>query len=239
MTDKPSKKVLLTKNEELDKRIGGIPLPSLVVIEGPNDSGKSVLAQQMIYGGLECDLRICYISSEGSGSYILSAMENLGFNVKGHYLSGRLGLISLHVKGMEWAPEVAKEALFLLVNYFKRKSKKYDLFVVDSLTLLFTKVDDNSVLNFLSEVRRLIDDENFSFIFTLHHYALNQEQLVRIRSISDTHFQLAVKEMGEKLIRILEVLKVRGATKPSSFLLSFEVDSNFGIKVLPFTQVRL
>jgi flagellar protein FlaH len=47
------KSILSSGNSEIDKKLGeGIPLGSLTLIEGENDTGKSVLCQQFIYGGL-------------------------------------------------------------------------------------------------------------------------------------------------------------------------------------------
>ncbi|MEM4827738.1 MAG: ATPase domain-containing protein, partial [Desulfurococcaceae archaeon] len=44
-------KVVSTGNEELDQKLaGGLPIPSLIVVEGEHGSGKTVLVQQFIYG---------------------------------------------------------------------------------------------------------------------------------------------------------------------------------------------
>ena len=77
-----------------------------------------------------------------------------------------------------------------------------------------------------------------SIIITIHPYAFNQDLLVRMRSICDVHFTLMVKEVGEKIVKMLQVPKLKGAVKPASITLSFDVDPAFGIKILPFSQAR-
>jgi len=48
------KNILSTGNSEIDKKIAdGIPLGSLTLIEGENDTGKSVLTQQIIWGAMK------------------------------------------------------------------------------------------------------------------------------------------------------------------------------------------
>jgi archaellum biogenesis ATPase FlaH len=48
------KNVLTSGNIEMDKKMGGgIPAGSLTIIEGPNDCGKSVVTQQIMWGGLQ------------------------------------------------------------------------------------------------------------------------------------------------------------------------------------------
>jgi Predicted ATPases involved in biogenesis of archaeal flagella len=50
----PDQSILSTGNSELDKKIAdGLPLQSLTLIEGENDTGKSVLTQQIIWGALK------------------------------------------------------------------------------------------------------------------------------------------------------------------------------------------
>jgi len=49
---KEEKRILTTGNAEIDKKIAdGLPLGSLILIEGENDTGKSVFTQQIISGG--------------------------------------------------------------------------------------------------------------------------------------------------------------------------------------------
>ena len=48
------RQILSTGNSELDKKIAdGLPLESLTLIEGENDTGKSVLTQQIIWGAMK------------------------------------------------------------------------------------------------------------------------------------------------------------------------------------------
>lgn len=43
--------ILKLNNPELDRKMGGLPLPSLTLVEGANDSGKTIIIQQFTYGG--------------------------------------------------------------------------------------------------------------------------------------------------------------------------------------------
>lgn len=50
--DRDAKRSISTGNIELDKKMGGgIPTGSLTLIEGQSDAGKSVLVQQLAWGG--------------------------------------------------------------------------------------------------------------------------------------------------------------------------------------------
>ena len=224
-------------NSELDRRIGAIKLPFLWIIEGPNDSGKSVLAQQYTYGALNAGYKLLYITTEIGIRGLLKNMKEISLDVTQYFLTGRLMVFELHVKNLKWDKALSSRFLDLIVRTI-RKFMRYDIFVIDSLTYLVTHAEEKDILDFFTQMRNLVDDHGRSILITIHPYAFNQDLLVRMRSICDIHFTLTVKEMGEKIVKLLQVPKLKGAIKPSSIILSFEVDPAFGIRVLPFSQAR-
>jgi flagellar protein FlaH len=44
--------------------------------------------------------------------------------------------------------------------------------------------------------------------------------------------------MGSKMIKILEVAKVRGAELNTGNIISFDVEPNWGIRVIPYSKAR-
>ena len=230
--------VLKFENAELDRRIGGIPIPSLTLIEGPNDSGKSVLTQQIAYGALKNGLKVLYITTEVSVKGLLSHMRSLSWDVDGYFMTGSLKITPLNVVGMEWSPESSKYFLTALISYARRKKDSFDLCIVDSLTHLITHAKPVDVLAFFSQCRCFVDSYDKTFILTLHPYSLDQELMVRIRAICDGHLNLAIRTFRDKNILTLNISKLKGATQTSGSFISFEVNPAFGIKVLPFTATR-
>jgi flagellar protein FlaH len=230
-------RLLKFENPELDRRIGGLPLPSLTLIEGPNDAGKSVLAQQIAYGALRNGLKVLYITTENSVKSLIFHMKSLHWNVEEYFISGSLRVTPLNVAGLEWTPEISKYFMTALISFTKRKNAS-DVVVVDSLTHLITQAKADDILGFFSQCRYLSDTQNKTFILTLHPYAINQELLVRVRAICDGHFNLSIRTFQDKSILTLNVSKLKGASQTSGSFISFEVNPAFGIKVLPFTATR-
>jgi flagellar protein FlaH len=54
----------------------------------------------------------------------------------------------------------------------------------------------------------------------------------------DAHLRLRIETMGSKIIKILEVSKVRGAEMTTGNIVSFDVEPNWGIKVIPYSKAR-
>jgi len=224
-------------NSELDRKIGSLRTPFLCLIEGPNDSGKSVLVQQYTYGALNLGFKVLYITTEMGTRALIESMKQITLDVKYFFLSGRLQIFELHVKNLEWDRELSSSFLEMIIRTLRRM-QRFEIYVIDSLTYLVTYAEEQDILNFFTEARNIVDDEKKSIFITIHPYAFEQDMLIRMRSICDVHFNLLIKELGDRIVKILQVPKLKGAVKPSSITLSFDVDPAFGIRVLPFSQAK-
>ena len=59
--------IISSGNSEIDSKMGGgIPVSSLGLIEGANDSGKSVLMQQLMKGGLDGQKKVLMFTTENT-----------------------------------------------------------------------------------------------------------------------------------------------------------------------------
>lgn len=230
-------KVVKTFNDELDRKLGGFPAPSLTLVEGPNGSGKSVMLQQIAWGALNQGLRVRYLTTENTVKSLLTQMESLSLHVTPFFIKGSFKITELHVKSITWSREVAKKFLSTMLSFIKRDEWSQVL-IIDSLTYLSTKAEEEDVLNFFSACRNLVDALGKVFFIAIHPYALSQEMLIRVRSICDGHLVFNVKELKDRVMRMLEVTKLRGASKSTGIIVSFEVDPAFGIKILPFSQAK-
>lgn len=225
-------------NPELDRRIGGLPIPSLNLIEGPNDSGKTIISQQITYGALVNGFKVLFITTEGTSKGLINQMKALHWNVEDYFLNGDLKITPLHTAGMAWNSEISKYYLTALTNFVKKKLERIDVVIIDSLTHLVTHADANDVLDFFSSCRYIVDTLSKTFIITMHPYALDQDLLIRIRAFCDGHFILEIRTFRNKSALTMTISKLRGATQPVNEIISFEVSPAFGIKILPFMTAR-
>jgi len=137
---------------------------------------------------------------------------------------------------MTWMTDQSAK-LLKLITAFIRSREKEQIFFVDSMTYLLTNAQTSDILNFFTVVRNIVDTEGKTIFLSIHTHALNTDLSLRLRSISDAHFVLNVKEFGERIFRTLQVMKLKGAER-SGLTLAFEVDQAFGIRVLPFSQAK-
>jgi flagellar protein FlaH len=226
-----TKTSISTGNGELDSKMGGgIPLGSLTLIEGSSGAGKSVLSQQMIWGSLSDGFNLTLFTSENNVKSLVKQMRSLDLDVLDFLLIGRLRIIPMELA------RLGELAADLLLKAMKQERERH-LILVDSLTLAISHASAEGVLGFFEECKRLCSN-GASVAVVLHSHAIDSELLVRLRSLCDAHLQLRTEEVGKKLVKTLEVTKVRGADKTTGNIVSFEVEPGWGMRVIPISKVK-
>jgi archaeal flagellar protein FlaH len=236
-TDTAKKTVVLTGIREVDEKLGGgIPIGSLGLIEGHSDAGKSVLSQHLTYGALGCsDIGVAYYTTENTVKSLVNQMDSLSLFTGDHFLLDRLRIYPLSIRG----DEANTESRFrMLRKHFENLPSCYKLIIVDSITLLVAHSDQVANVDFFSACKNLCDNGR-TIILVAHSYAFDEEVLSRSRSLCDAHFRIRLEQMGDRLVKILEVLKVRGADRPTGDIVSFEVEPKVGMRIIPMSKARV
>lgn len=229
-----TRRTVATGNPEVDKKIGGgIPEGSLSLIEGQSDSGKSVLLQQLIWGALVENFRVAYYTTENTTRSLLRQMESLGMNIMDHFLLGKLNVYPVP---SALTPEESMTFFSRLLSHISRQTS-YDIIAMDSLTSFVSHVPERDTLTFFTAIKNICD-ENKTMLITLHAYAFDESMFIRIRSICDAHLRLRIEEVGDQLVKVLEVAKVRGAEKSTGNIVSFEVEPGLGMRIVPITKAK-
>lgn len=228
------KDIISTGHPEIDKKLGGgIPKGSLVLIEGQSDAGKSVLCQQMIWGSLNNEFKVLLFTTENTVKSLVSQMESLGLDILAHLLLGRLRIYNMKPSRVKTSPHDAFETILETIE----KYEDYHFPIVDSLTPVVTNAGGEEALTYFEHCKALCD-KGKTIINVTHTYAFDQDLLIRIRSICDAHFKLLIEKVGDKLVKTLEVAKIRGAAQNTGNILTFDVEPEVGMKIMPMSRAK-
>ena len=230
-----SKDVLTSGSPEIDEKMGGgIPRGSLSLIEGPNDCGKSVLTQQLLWGGAQQGFNIAIYTTENTIKSLLKQMASLSLDVSDFFVLGHLKIYPISVEGAEFV-----DASAFLDKLLKDMSKKSsEMVLIDSLTVFVTHSSNDDILNFFNACKNLCDTGK-TILLTVHNYAFGEELLTRVRSLCDVHFSLKLEGMGNELKKTLEIAKLRGAQRITGNIVSFDVEPEFGLRISPISRARI
>ncbi len=229
-----SKDVLTSGNREMDNKMGGgIPAGSLTLIEGANDTGKSVLTQQLMWGALQQGFSLATYTTENTIKSLLKQMDSLSLDVSDYFVFGNLKIYPIHLEGVEWTGGVP--FLDYIATYVK--AKPMEVILIDSLTVFVSDSSDTAILNFFTSCKKICDSGK-TILITAHTFAFNEEVLTRVRSICDGHLSLKKEEVGDRLVRTMEVAKIRGAQRITGNVVAFEVEPAFGLRIIPISRVK-
>lgn len=223
-------------NLEIDRKLeGGVHAGSLSLLEGANDSGKSIFMQQIIWGALNQDKTVLVLTTEKTSKEVLNQMESLNRGISDYFIIGRSKIFEINAGHVEENPHLSESLLQVLLECIQRC--KEELILIDSLTIFAVNSSESAVLNFFTECAKLCD-RGKTILISVHGYAFPQAVLYRLRSVCSTCLELRIEQVGDQWIKTMEIQKLRGAKKTTGNLLSFDVDSEFGLKIIPVSKVK-
>ena len=227
----PEFKLIKTGNEEFDVKIGGgIPYPSLILIEGGHGTGKTALSLLFLKGALDSGLSSVVFTSESRPSdYVFKASAS-GFPIETHYIKGKLRVFSIQYPG-ELNEELANTLLLRLKNGINKYSQDYDFFVIDSLSYLGA-VASQSLLNDIVVTLRKTSSKK-GMVVTVHPDSLPKDIMTDLAASADGYFKITPAVIGGRRLKVLSIIKLRGAPPGIDTTITFDVDPAFGIKLVP------
>jgi len=225
--------------EELDRGIGGgLPHPSLISIEGEHGSGKTVISQYVVNAFLNSGLRVLVITSEATIKEYLAMMESLGLKAVNRFLSGQLSIYPLHVEGGKWSEKLSPLFLRVTGNFLELRKDKFDLAVIDSLSVLTFNVKEHELLTFITRVKNFVSDGK-TVLLTFHPDFLPHGSMTRLRATSDVYFVVRNTRFLGMQVKVLEVVKLWGSKGERRNSLYFEVNPQMGLRILPLGAVSI
>lgn len=224
--------VISSGNEELDNKLGGgLPVNSLILIEGGSGSGKSVLSQQIIWGSLQDGFTATVFTTENTVKSLVKQMQSIDLDVLDHLLLGALRIYPIELSSLgDQAPSALLQAM--------QQEKSQNVVVIDSFTsAIIHSTNDQNTMRFFEGCKRL-SAEGVTVIIVLHSDAIDSEFINPIRSMCDAHLQLRSEQDGQRLVKLLQVAKIRGAGSSTGAIVGFEVEPGWGMRVIPISKAR-
>jgi flagellar protein FlaH len=229
--------VIITGVPEVDERLGGgIPIGSLCLIEGHSDAGKSVLCQHLTQGTLVSgEASVAYYTTENNVRSLITQMNSLSLSILDHFLADRLRIYPLTFRGNM---QGGHKPFYVLTHHFSHLPQEFKLIIIDSITLLVSHSNPVAIIDFFSRCKNLCDEDR-TLILVAHSYAFEEDMLSRTRSLCDARFRLRLEQVGDRMVKLMEVLKVRGADRPTGDVVSFDIEPKVGMRIIPLAKARV
>lgn len=216
--------------DDLNQRIGnGLPKGSLMIIEGEDGSGKSILSQRIIYGALLNGYKVTYISTEMTTLDFIKQMKSLRYDIEDFILSNKLIFISL----INLFGKIKKEEN-LIFELKKEKSKKLfesDIIIIDSLSYpLIKDLNEDQVYDLLDFLLKVKSKDKI-IILTYNPNNINQILINNLRRVSDIYFKTYQSSLAGQITKVIEIIRLRDAKEEYQQIIPYRVEPGLGLLV--------
>ena len=208
---------------------GGIPKGCLMIIEGEEGAGKSILCQRITYGALVNGHTVSYISTEMNILDFVRQMDSLNYPIEPYMLENKLLFLTL--VNLFGKVKPGKNLIFELQKSKAKNLFEKDLLIIDSLSYpLVNNIslkDSERLIEFLLKVKSL----NNTIILTYDPQNINPSLVTNLRRVSDIYFYVGTRTIAGQLTKYVEVKRFRNPKEQYSLLTPFRVEPGLGLVV--------
>ena len=232
----------LTESDRVDNAMGGgLPEGSIVLVEGEDGAGKSVISQRFSYGMASEGAYVTYISTELESWEFVQQMHSLSYDVVDHLLDEQLLFLYANIDTHDEG-----EKRELLSRFVSAKTLwRADVVYVDSLTGLlrndprFEAVSDSGeedhVIQRLVSFLRQVTAQNKTVVLTIDPTSVDDDALRPLRNVADVYFQIETNTVGQEIRRTIRVRRFQNMKEPVDDSISFNVQQGRGISIVSRT----
>ena len=220
---------IMIPRDELARNLGGgLPLNSLILMEGKDGTGKSIISQRLLYSFLQNDHTVTYISTELNTPGFLEQMASLDYDIKYNLLNEQL----LFIPMFPFLGNVQLKKNFLDRLLATEKLFSSQVIIIDTFSFLLLKDDitEEKIFNIIKTFRRL-STLNKIIIFCIDPDHLNERFLTLLRAVADIYIKLEIRSFAGEQVRVLNILRFK---KPKDQYLSqipFKIEPGKGLAI--------
>jgi circadian clock protein KaiC len=212
---------------------GGLPQGHIVLITGNTGTGKTVFGMHFIDQGIRDGQNAIYIALEEPVAQVKKTAEEFGFDYSRYEKEGKLVFVAPSLIDMR-SDDVLNEILDAAKRINARRV------VIDSISsMMSATMKEESVRQFLIQATRFFKSKGIACVMNFlsgtnfgaakgQLLATNETSLMRLSSIVDGIILLLYVERGQRVKRILNILKMRGSWH-SNEIFQYEINGK-GIK---------
>ncbi|MDK2790263.1 MAG: archaeal flagellar protein FlaH [Methanothermococcus sp.] len=214
--------------DDIHKRLGGgIPYGSIILVEGEESTGKSIIAQRLAYGFLQNAHSVTYTSTQLTTLEFVKQMMSLNYNINKKLLSGTL----LYIPVYPLISDNTQKDDFIKKIMETRAFYEKDIVIFDSLSSLIVNDASDIKVNDLMAFFKRIASMNKVIIYTINPKELPESILTLLRSSATMVLKTEIYTFGGNIKNLVKIEKYNLAQGPFQKLMVFRVEPKLGIAV--------
>ena len=215
---------------------GSLPEASSILISGDPGSGKTTLAQQVLYDELSKSISCIIVTYDTFPSNIIERMNEFGWDSKKFQQMNRLAFVDCYSatagisEGVVPQPFDLTSVSIYLTAVMEKLGNRQITIILDSLIPIFSETESKHAISFIQSIAAKVKKAGGKLILTLSTGSVHPELFHKVESLVDGVIELRMVEEGQILQRYLLVRKMdRRQIIPR--LVKFEIIGGRGIQL--------
>ncbi|HZY93329.1 MAG TPA: RAD55 family ATPase [Candidatus Bathyarchaeia archaeon] len=215
---------------------GSLPEASSVLIAGDPGSGKTTLAQQILYDELYRSKPCIMVTYDTFPSNIIERMNQFGWDPRKYQLINKLVIVDCYSATAGVTEEVVPQPFDLtnvsihITTVMEKLGNRQVTVLLDSLMPIFTETESKHAIGFVQSIAAKVKKAGGKLIVTLSTGSVGPEIFHKVESLVDGVVELRMVEERQMLRRYLLIRKMdRRQILPR--LVRFDIVSGRGIQL--------
>lgn len=228
----------LERDELADRLGGGLPKGALVVVEGEFGTGKSIIAQRVVFGLLKNSARVTYVSTELTTLHFIEQMHTLDYPVE-EYIFNR-SLLFLPVYPVLGFRGKKTDLMDRLLN--AKRMYESDIIVIDAFSSIVkdwmrslgpevTEQQKNERIEDALYHFKLLNAKGKSVILTFQPGDVPDDISGVLKGAADAYLSCKIDSVGGVVSRSILVRRFSRAEKAVADIVPFRVEPKSGFIV--------
>ena len=215
--------------DELSRNLGGgLPRNSLMLLEGQDGAGKSIIAQRLSYAFITNGTTVTYISTELNTMSFVEQMGSLDYDVNRAILNGEL--LFIPVFPLLGHTKLEPDFFNRLVN--SKEVFRSEVIVFDTLSFLMIHntmghKEAFDIINLLKRYTSL----GKTIIFCVDDKHLNETFLTLVRSVCDIYMTVEVKSFAGQAVRVINTHRFKRPESAFMPSIPFKIEPGQGLTI--------
>ena len=228
----------LERDELADRLGGGLPKGALVVVEGEYGTGKSIIAQRLVFGLLKNGASVTYVSTELTTPHFIEQMHTLDYSVEEAIFARALLFLPVYpVLGFRGKKT---DLMDRLLN--AQKMYESDVIVIDAFSSIVkdwmrSLGDDVSEAEKVARIEdalyhfKLLNAKGKSVVLTFQPGDVPDDTSSVLKAAADAYLSCKVDSVGGVVSRSIFVRRFGRAEKAVADIIPFRVEPKTGFIV--------
>ncbi|HZF21281.1 MAG TPA: RAD55 family ATPase [Dongiaceae bacterium] len=193
---------------------GSLPDASSILIAGDPGSGKTTLAQQILYDELSRSRPCIIVTYDTFPANIIERMNEFGWDPRKYQLMNKLEIMDCYsatagvTEGVVPQPYDLTNVSIYLTTVMEKLGNRQVTILLDSLIPIFSETESKHAISFIQSIAAKVKKAGGKLIVTLSTGSVHPELFRKVESLVDGVVELRMVEENQMLHRYLLVRKM-------------------------------